>query len=73
MTLAIDKLNGSGFSNNPCRERLPKKNKLTRYYLQKYQTVATSQSVSVIKVSEQICSNAFKCRQAFGFSVIISA
>ena len=73
MTLAIDKLNGHGLSNNACRERLPKKTKITRYYLQNYQAVATIQSILFIKVSGQICSDAFKSRLAFGFTVIILA
>ena len=32
MTLAIDKLNGRGFSDNVCRERLPKKTKMIYAY-----------------------------------------
>ena len=35
--------------------------------------LSASRSVSVVEVSGRICSNAFKKRLAFGFTVIISA
>ena len=35
MTLAIDKMDGHGYINTAYRERLPKKTKVMRYYLQK--------------------------------------
>ena len=73
MTLAINKLNGLGLSNSARHERLPKKTKIMRYWLQKYQAIVTSRCISVIKVSGRICSNAFKNRLAFSFTVIISA
>ena len=73
MTLAIDKLNGRGLSNNAHRERLLKKTKMTWYKLQNYQGIAASRSISVVEVCRQICSNTFKRRLAFGFIVIILA
>ena len=33
MTFVIDKLNGCGLRNNACHERLPKKTKITQYYV----------------------------------------
>ena len=35
MTLAVDKMDGCGHINTAHRESLPKKTKVTRYYLQK--------------------------------------
>ena len=35
MTLAVDKMDGHGCINTACRERLPKKIKVTWYWLQK--------------------------------------
>ena len=73
MTLAIDKLNCHGLSNNACRERLLNKTEMTWNLLQNYQGVTASRSVSVVEVSGRIYSNTFKRRLAFGFTVIILA
>ena len=35
MTLAVDKMDGCGHINTACQERLPKKTKVMRYWLQK--------------------------------------
>ena len=71
MTLAVNKLNGHDLSNSAHCERLSKKTKIMRYWLQNYLAIVTSWSISVIKVSGQIHSDAFKNRLAFGFAVII--
>ena len=61
MTPVIDKLNGCALSNTAHHERLPKKTKVTQYWLQKdYQAVPTSQNVSIIKVSGRMRSDTFK-------------
>ena len=53
MTLAVDKFNVCGLSNSARHEQLSKN----------YQTVATIWSISVIKVSWRMCSDAFKSLQ----------
>ena len=73
MTPAVDKLNGRGLSNTACCECLPNKAKVTQYWQQKdYQAVPTRWSVSMIKVSGRMRSNAFRTRLGFHFTVIIS-
>ena len=52
MTLTFDKLNGHGFSSIACYERLLQKTKVMYY-----QTIATSQNISVINVSAQMHSD----------------
>ena len=54
MTLAINKLNGCGLSNNVHRVHLPKKTKITLYKLQNYQAVGTSQNTSIINKGELV-------------------
>ena len=68
---AFDKLNRRGLSKTVGRERLPKKSQVMRYYLQKdYQAAPTSWTVSIIKVSRQMRSDAFKRQLGFSFNVI---
>ena len=69
-SLAINKLNGRGLSNTACRERLPKKTKVT---WKDYQAAPVSRSVSIIKVSGQMCSDKFKRGLGFHFTIIILA
>ena len=57
ITLAIDKMDGCGLSNTACRECLPKKTKVTQYWLQKDYPIKTRCSASVVKVSGQISNN----------------
>ena len=59
MTLAANKLNGHGSSNTARHERLPKKSKVMQDYSYRSQTIATSWSNSVIKVSGQMHRDAF--------------
>ena len=71
MTPAVDKLNGHGISNTARPERLPKKTKVTQYWLQKdFQAVPASQNVSII-MSGQMHSDAFKRRLGFHYTIII--
>ena len=66
MTPAVDKLNGRDVSNTARRERLLKRTKVTQYWQQKdYQAVPTRQNVSMIEVSGQMRSDAFRARLGF--------
>ena len=70
MTLAIDKMDGRGLISTACRERLPKKTEIMQYYIVT-EGLPKRQNVSDIKVSGQMCSNVFKRRLVFSFTVII--
>ena len=72
ITLAIDKMDGCGLINTACRERLPKKTKVMRYYVAT-EGLPERCSASFIKVSRGLRSNTFKRKLAFGFTVIILA
>ena len=68
MTLAINKMDRSGFINTACHERLPKETKVLATEGQ-----PKSWSTSVKKVCGRMCSDAFKRRLPFSFTVMNSA
>ena len=72
MTLAVYKMVGHGLINTAHHECLPKKTKVMVYYIPT-EGLPKKHSSSVIKVSEQIHSDALKRRPAFSFTVIILA
>ena len=72
MTLAIDKMDRRGLSNTAHRGHLPKKTKVTQYYVAT-EGLPERWSASVKKMSGRMDSNAFKRRLAFNFTVIILA
>ena len=72
MTLVTDKMDGHDDFNIARHECLPKKTKMTRYYVAT-KGLLERQSVSFIKVSGQMHSDKFKRKPAFSFTVIISA
>ena len=70
--VSIDKMNGCGHINSTCLEHLPKKTKVTRYYVATKELLER-QNASFIKVSGQMHSENFKRSPAFGFIGIILA
>ena len=56
MTLAVNRLDGHGHFNTARSERLPKKTKVTRYYVAT-KGLPVRRSVSFIKVSERMCND----------------
>ena len=72
MILAIDKMDGRDHINTARRKRLPKKTKLTRYYIAT-KGLPERQSASFIQVSGRMRSDTFKRRPVFSLTVTISA
>ena len=74
MILVIDKMDGNGLSNTVCYDCLPRRLKINNIVLATEGAPDLLQdSTSVIKVSGQMCSDAFKRRLAFSFTLIILA
>ena len=70
MTPTVNKLNGRDISNTARREYLLKRTKVMQYCQQKdYQAVPTRRNVSMIEVSGQMCSDAFRARLGFRFTI----
>ena len=70
ITHAINKIDERGLINTAHHEHLLKKTKVTWYVLAT-EGLPEQRSTSIIKVSGQIHSDAFKRRLAFSFTVII--